>query len=60
MAIASQSAEAHPIEESLRALVRIEAARSGSNKGLHEKLIALEEKLTTGQLHLAVPGQLLR
>jgi ribosome biogenesis GTPase A len=60
MAIASQSVEAHPIEESLRALVGIEAARSGSNKGLHEKLLALEEKLATGQLHLAVLGQMKR
>ena len=60
MAIASQSVEAHPIEESLRALVGIEAARSGRNKGLHEKLLALEEKLATGQLHLAVLGQIKR
>ena len=60
MAIATQSVEAHSIEESLSALLGIEEARRGSNRGLREKLVALEEKLAAGQLHLAVLGQMKR
>lgn len=59
MAIASSSVEAQPIEGSLRALLEVDEAR-GSNEGLREKLIALQEKLSRGQLHLAVLGQMKR
>lgn len=60
MAIATQSVEAHSIEESLRTLLGNEEASGGSNKELHEMLVALEEKLAKGQLHLAVLGQMKR
>ena len=60
MAIATQSVEAHSIEESLGTLLGIEEASGGSNKELHEMLVALEEKLAKGQLHLAVLGQMKR
>jgi GTPase Era involved in 16S rRNA processing len=59
MAIASHSFEAEPIEGSLRALLKVDEAR-GSNKGLREKLISLQEKLSKGQLHLAILGQMKR
>lgn len=59
MAIASSSVEAQPIEGSLRALLEAAEAR-GSDKGLRERLIALQEKLSKGQLHLAVLGQMKR
>ncbi len=60
MPIAIQSVEAHPIEESLRTLLGIAEANRGNNKDLRDKLIALGEKLATGQLHLAVMGQMKR
>ena len=59
MAIAAQAVEPHSIEESLRTLRAIEESKS-SSKGLRDKLVALEEKLATGQLHLAVLGQMKR
>lgn len=59
MAIASHSVEAQSIEGSLRALLEVDEAR-GANKGLREKLIGLREKLSNGQLHLAVLGQMKR
>jgi GTPase Era involved in 16S rRNA processing len=59
MAIASHSVEAEPIEGSLRALLEVDEAR-GSNKGLRERLISLQEKLSKGQLHLAILGQMKR
>jgi hypothetical protein len=59
MAIGSHSVEAQSIEESLRALLEVDEAR-GSNRGLREKLIRLQEKLSKGQLHLAILGQMKR
>jgi ribosome biogenesis GTPase A len=60
MPIAIESVEAHPIEESLRALLGIAEASRGNNKDLRDKLVLLGEKLATGQLHLAVMGQMKR
>jgi ribosome biogenesis GTPase A len=60
MPIATESVEAHPIEELLRALLGIEETSRRNNKDLRDKLIALVEKLATGQLHLAVMGQMKR
>ena len=59
IAIAAQAVEPHSIEESLRALLAIVESKS-HNKGLRDKLVALEGKLLTGQLHLAVLGQMKR
>lgn len=59
MAIASHSVEAQSIEGSLRALLEVDEGR-GTNKDLREKLIGLQEKLSKGQLHLAVLGQMKR
>jgi GTPase Era involved in 16S rRNA processing len=59
MAIASHSVEAQPIEGSLRSLLALDEAR-GSNEGLRGKLISLQEKLSKGQLHLAILGQMKR
>ncbi len=59
MAIVSHSVEAQPIEESLRALLKVDEVR-GSNKSLRERLVSLQVKLSKGQLHLAVLGQMKR
>ncbi len=59
MAITVHTVEPHSIEESLRALLTVEGSRSG-NKGMRERLLALEKKLAAGQLHLAVLGQMKR
>ena len=49
----------HSIAGALRAL--LEVLESGTrNDGLHEKLISLERKLASNQLHLAVLGQMKR
>jgi len=60
MTITDQTVERHPIEETLRTLLDIAESGAGSNKGLCEKLLYLEGKLTSGQLHLAVLGQMKR
>jgi len=60
MTITDQTVERHPIEETLRTLLGIAESGAGSNKGLCEKLLYLEGKLTSGQLHLAVLGQMKR
>jgi ribosome biogenesis GTPase A len=59
MAITVQTVQPHSIEESLRALLAVEESRS-SNKGIRDRLLALEKKLAAGQLHLAVLGQMKR
>jgi ribosome biogenesis GTPase A len=59
MAITAQTVEPHSIEESLRALLSLEGSRS-CNRGLRERLLALEKKLAAGQLHLAVLSQMKR
>ena len=60
MTITDQTVERHPIEETLRTLLGIAESGASSNKGLCEKLLYLEGKLTSGQLHLAVLGQMKR
>jgi GTP-binding protein EngB required for normal cell division len=59
MTIAGQTVECHPIEESLRKLLAVEVAGSGS-KGLRDKLLFLEEKLASDEFRLAVLGQMKR
>jgi len=60
MTITDQTVERHPIEEILRTLLTVEESAAGNNKGLREKLLSLERKLASGQLHLAVLGQMKR
>jgi len=60
MTITDQTVDRHPIEEILRALLTVEESAAGNNKGLREKLLSLERKLASGQLHLAVLGQMKR
>lgn len=59
MAITVQTVELHSIEESLRALLAVDESRD-SNTGLRDRLLALEEKLAAGRLHLAILGQMKR
>jgi ribosome biogenesis GTPase A len=47
------------IEAVLHTLLRVEDCR-GVNKGLREKLLSLERKIASNQLHLAVLGQMKR
>jgi ribosome biogenesis GTPase A len=59
MARIDQIVERPSIEAVLQVLLRVED--SGSvNKGLREKLLSLERKLASNQLHLAVLGQMKR
>ncbi|MGA7317666.1 MAG: dynamin family protein [Silvibacterium sp.] len=60
MTITDQTVECRPIEETLRTLLTVVDSGISSNKSLREKLIYLEEKLLSGQLHLAVLGQMKR
>ncbi len=60
MTITDQAVERHPIEETLRTLLGIAESGVGSDKNLREKLLSLEGKLVSGQLHLAVLGQMKR
>jgi ribosome biogenesis GTPase A len=59
MAAIDQIAERPSIEAVLQALLRLEDS-GGMNRGLHEKLLSLERKLDSNQLHLAVLGQMKR
>src|SRR5580704_6050924 len=59
MATIDQIVEHPSIEAVLRALLRVENSGS-ANKGLREKLMSLERKLASNQLHLAVLGQMKR
>ena len=60
MTITDQTVERHPIEATLRTLLSIAESGAGDNKRLREKLLYLEAKLASGQLHLAVLGQMKR
>lgn len=58
MAATDQTVKRRSIEEALERLLDISlAAKSGS---MHARLRTLQQKLTTGQLHLAVLGQMKR
>jgi ribosome biogenesis GTPase A len=54
-----QSEQQHSIERVLSALFTIQECET-KNTSLHEKLISLEKKLASNQLHLAVLGQMKR
>ena len=60
MTITDQTIERHPIEETLRTLLAVAEFGANSNKSLREKILLLEKKLASGQLHLAVLGQMKR
>jgi ribosome biogenesis GTPase A len=57
--IPSSAEQRHSIAGVLRALLGISDSAT-RNDGLHEKLISLERKLASNQLHLAVLGQMKR
>jgi ribosome biogenesis GTPase A len=59
MAAIDQITERPSIEAVLQALLRLEDS-GGMNRGLREKLLSLERKLASNQLHLAVLGQMKR
>jgi ribosome biogenesis GTPase A len=59
MTIPDQVVERRSIEKSLHTLLAIEEARPGNNC-LTQKILSLENKLASGQLHLAVLGQMKR
>jgi len=59
MATIDQIVERPSIEAVLHTLLGVED-RAGVNKGLREKLLSLERKLASNQLHLAVLGQMKR
>jgi len=59
MATTDQAVGIHSIEESLHALLTVDESSSNC-RGLREKLLALEQKLASGHLHLAVLGQMNR
>lgn len=59
MATIDQVVERPSIEAVLKALLRLEDS-GGINIGLREKLLSLERKLASNQLHLAVLGQMKR
>ena len=54
-----QTEQRHSIEGILRALLTIQESET-RNTSLHEKLLFLEKKLASNQLHLAVLGQMKR
>src|SRR5580704_4988279 len=53
------TAQRHSIAGALRALLEISDSAT-RNDGLHDKLISLDRKLASNQLHLAVLGQMKR
>src|SRR5580692_2927229 len=59
MTIVDQDVQRLSMEAALQTLLRIEDSYA-SNRGLHEKLLSLEQKLVSNQLHLAVLGQMKR
>ena len=59
MTIADQDVQRLSIEAALHTLLMIEDSGAG-NRGLREKLLSLEQKLVSNQLHLAVLGQMKR
>ena len=58
MAATDQIAQCHSIERMLHALHAMNLA--GKNRTIQDKLLSLEKKLASGQLHLAVLGQMKR
>jgi ribosome biogenesis GTPase A len=58
MTATDQIAQCPSIEEMLHALCAVDLA--GKNRAIEAKLLSLEEKLSSGQLHLAVLGQMKR
>src|SRR5580658_10214410 len=59
MTIVDKSVERLSMESALNTLLMMEGCGAG-NGGLHEKLLSLEKKLASNQLHLAVLGQMKR
>ena len=59
MTIVVQDAQRLSMEAALHTLLMIEGSCAG-NRGLREKLLSLEQKLASNQLHLAVLGQMKR
>ena len=59
MTILDQSVEHRSMERALHLLLEIED-RDATSQGLRRKLLSLEEKLESNQLHLAVLGQMKR
>src|SRR5580692_11251959 len=59
MATVDQTVERPSIQAVLHTLLGVED-HGGVNKGLREKLLSLERKLASNQLHLAVLGQMKR
>src|SRR5580658_5798099 len=59
MTIVDKSVERLSMESALHTLLRMEDCGAG-NGGLREKLLSLERKLASNQLHLAVLGQMKR
>src|SRR5271168_1424230 len=59
MVVADQTAERRSIEEVVRTLLAMADSGEG-NRSLREKLFSLDTKLASGQLHLAVLGQMKR
>jgi hypothetical protein len=56
MNIIDQSVGRHSLEEALQTLLSVEGC-DASNQGLRDKLLSLEKKLNSNQLHLAVSGK---
>ena len=48
------------MESALHTLLTMEGCGAGNGGGLREKLLSLEKKLASNQLHLAVLGQMKR
>ena len=59
MTIVDQDVQRLSMEAALHTLLMIEGSCAG-NRGLREKLLSLEQKLASNQLHLAVLGQMKR
>lgn len=59
MTILDQSVERRSMEQALHALLEI-GSSDATNQGLRKKLLSLEGKLESNQLHLAVLGQMKR
>ena len=59
MAIADHAVKRQSIEESLRTLLAVEDS-GVDNEGLRKKLLSLQTKIASGQLHVAVLGQMKR
>jgi septin family protein len=60
MTIAAQTVERQTIEGVLRTLLVVVDEPGANNQSMRQRLLALENKLALGQLHLAVLGQMKR